>query len=69
MKKLLLYLLAFILICFIIPIMLTKRTVPTIAKQEKTTQKIEENNLNYEYNKYGTINLLHKKTGEVEKVN
>lgn len=69
MKKLLLYLLAFILICFIIPIMLTKRTVPTIAKQENTTQQIEENNLNYEYNKYGTINLLHKKTGEVEKVN
>lgn len=69
MKKLLLYLLAFILICFIIPIMLTKRTVPTIAKQENTTQQIEENNLNYEYNKYGTINLLHKKTGEVEQVN
>ncbi len=69
MKKLLLYLLAFILICFIIPIMLTKRTVPTIAKQENTIQQIEENNLNYEYNKYGTINLLHKKTGEVEQVN
>lgn len=55
--------------------MLTKRTVSTgvqennssDAQDNQTIQKNEE--VVYEYNKYGTINLLHKKTGEVEQVN
>ena len=75
MKNILIYLIAFILICFIVPAMLTKRTVSTgvqennssDAQDNQTIQKNEE--VVYEYNKYGTINLLHKKTGEVEQVN
>lgn len=75
MKNVLIYLIVFILICFIVPAMLTKRTVSTgvqennssDAQDNQTIQKNEE--VVYEYNKYGTINLLHKKTGEVEKVN
>jgi stage II sporulation protein D len=58
-----------------VPAMLTKRTVSTgvqennssDAQDNQTIQKNEE--VVYEYNKYGTINLLHKKTGEVEQVN
>ena len=83
MKKILIYLLSFILIIFIIPALLTKRTTPTSSKgeterqlqdnnqQEQTTENQTEisNKNTYNYNKYGTISLLHKKTGEVEQVN
>ncbi len=74
MKKLLLYLISFILICFIIPALLTKKTISTGTQQEEIVNKAEENEVkaeeqNYEYSKYGVINLLHKKTGEVEQVN
>lgn len=77
MKKILIYLISFILICFIIPAMLTKRTSLTIA-QESDNYNLQQNNdesnkveeeQNYEYSKYGTINLLHKKTGKIEQVN
>ncbi len=77
MKKLLLYLIAFILICFIIPAMLTQRTISTSVNEnfinnnseENTTDISKNNEENYEYIKYGKINLLHKKTGQVEQVN
>ena len=82
MKKFLIYIILFIVIFFILPALLTKRTVPTNAKSENNIEnkKIEENknistseitntNLDtYKYNKYGTINLLHKKTEIVEQV-
>jgi len=83
LKKVLIYLLSFILIIFIIPAFLTKRTTPTSSKketerqlqdnnqQEQTTENQTEisNKNTYNYSKYGTISLLHKKTGEVEQVN
>ena len=71
MKKILIYLLSFILICFVIPAFLTRRTTKTVSSQE---ENIEQNNVEiekvekFEYNKFGTINLLHKKTGEIEQV-
>ena len=76
MKKILLYLLAFILICFILPAMLTKRTTSTVS-QDNIDNNLEQNIIesnndeqqNYEYSQYGSINLLHKDTGEVEQVN
>ena len=82
MKKILIYLLSFILIIFIIPAFLTKRTTPTSSKketerqlqdnnqQEQTTENQTEisNKNTYNYSKYGTISLLHKKTGDVERV-
>ena len=78
LKRILIYLLIFILVCFIIPAMLTKRTKTTIA-QEYINNNLEQNIIkeqdngekqqNYQYNKYGTITLLHKKTGETEQVN
>ena len=73
MKKILLYLLSFILICFVVPAMLTRRTASTVIQENKDS-KIQENTSeqektsNYEYSKYGTITLLHKKTGETEQV-
>ena len=80
MKKISIYILLFILIFFLIPALLTKRTTSTsskdesnnqqqISNQEKTenNQTTEENQ--YNYNKYGTITLLHKKTNEIEQIN
>ncbi len=82
MKRFFLYLIFFILICFIIPAILTKKTVTTGVDQpeenmeqnqvqsEKQNEVKEEANIeNYQYNKYGTIMLLHKKEGNVEEVN
>ena len=80
MKKILIYLLSFIIIIFIIPALLTKRTTTTSSKEEKNNQlqtikqeekqTIEtETSSKYNYNKYGTITLLHKKTGAIEQVN
>lgn len=74
MKKILIYLLSFILICFVTPAILTKRTVNTISQENtnienQQSQQDKENEQNYQYSKYGTITLLHKKTGNTKQVN
>ena len=69
MKKFLLYFFAFIFICFILPAILTKKDIQANAKQDQvneTENTIEE--ADYSYKNYGTIQLLHQKTGEVETV-
>lgn len=70
MKKIFIYLIFFILICFIMPAMLTKKSISTVSNNLEAN-KNEENQQrqNYKYNKYSTINLLHKKTGNIEEVN
>lgn len=81
MKKIFIYLSCFILICFLMPAIFTKRTTETstenIIEQQNQEEKIENNAENnqevsqkgkYEYKKYGTITLLHTKTGETEQV-
>lgn len=70
MKKVVMYLFSFIIVCFILPALLTKQSISSGAdinetKEEKQEEKREE----YDYQKYGTIKLLHSKTGEVEEVN
>lgn len=77
MKKILIYLISFILICFIVPAIFTKPTIKTTSKdvqnqEEKTNEQsqiIQSNNNHYEYQKYGVITLLHSSTGQVEQVN
>ena len=75
MKNVLIYLFTFLIICFILPAILTK----TMTKVENTEQKSQiqekeenvknnENKEKYQYNKYGKIKLLHSKTGEIEEV-
>ncbi len=70
MKKFLLYFLGFIFICFLMPAILTKRDKPANVDgtEEGNTASQEGASKNYEYKNYGTIQLLHKKTGEVEEV-
>lgn len=72
MKKFVIYIISFILICFIIPAIFTKRTAKTtseINEIDNIVESQEELSPNeYIYNNYGTIKLLHTKTGIVEEV-
>lgn len=72
MKKVFIYFFAFLFVCFILPALLTKRDVQTATsiKQENTKQEEnKESEVPYDYQNYGTIKLLHKKTGDIEEVN
>ena len=64
MKKLILLILTFVLICFMLPIIFTKKYNP----QEITTAVQDEKN-EYNYKQYSTIKLLHAQTGEIEEIN
>ena len=73
MKKTIIYFFAFLMIFFFIPALLTKKDVKTSAVQDEHTQTEAVNNtsntnIEYNYKKYGTIKLLHKKTNTVEEV-
>ena len=78
MKKFWLYLSISIFVCFILPAVLTKREVKTFSQnstiQEEEQNKNQDENISridsnkYNYQKYGTIKLLHKNSGEVEEV-
>lgn len=72
MKKFIIYVIFFILICFIIPAVFTKRTTKTTSEINEIDNVIENQveliNNEYVYNNYGTIKLLHTKTGIVEDV-
>lgn len=76
MKKAILYLTAFIVIFFLLPALLTKTNTKaaetssnsnTINEVTETSNETDSQNA-YNYKNYGTIKLLHKKTGEVEEV-
>ena len=77
MKKVILYFIAFIVVCFFLPAILTKKDAKFVETSSKSNNEIIENTYNiqenikstYNYKNYGTIKLLHKKTGEVEQVN
>ena len=77
MKKFLLYFLGFVVICFVLPALLTKKDNKEVVAQnvnennnENVQNQVSNTNLKekYPYKKYGTINLLHADTGEVEQV-
>lgn len=60
MKKILIYVILFILIVFILPAILTNRT-KKVSTEISTVEKINNENIN-------TIKLLHTKTNEVQEV-
>ena len=77
MKKFLLYFFAFVFICFLMPALLTKQDKPVNSEKieengnnSNTKNEIKETGENgeYQYKNYGKIQLLHKKTGEIEEV-
>lgn len=63
MKKIIILILIFVLMCFMLPIIFTKKynAQETVAKEETKKE--------YDYKQYNTIKLLHAKTGEIEEIN
>ena len=67
MKKIFLYIAGFVLICFIIPFIFTKKfQYASVSIQEEPIIKEEKA---YDYKTYNTIKLLHTKTNEIEEIN
>ena len=67
MKKVLLYILCMVFLCFLIPILFTKKSEPKEIKSSVEIEYKEEPNL-YDYGEYNKVKLLHTKTGEVEEL-
>lgn len=78
MKKIIIYFLIFLLIFFFLPALLTKKEIKAssivsnseLTEEQKEGNKEEDTTIEntYNYKKYGTIKLLHKKTNEIEEV-
>lgn len=77
MKKIFIYFVCFILICFVFPVIFTKtRETGAIANDESKinnndendNEKISEEVKKYDYQNYATIKLLHTETGDIEEI-
>lgn len=64
MKKILLYILCMVFLCFLIPILFTKKI--ELIETTKNGEKKEKKETLYDYGEYNKVNLLHSETGEVE---
>lgn len=68
MRRILLYTLIFILLCFAIPILFTKgNTAQEVAEKVETNNEVVTENV-YDYKNYQKIKLLHSATGEIEEI-
>ena len=67
MRKIFMYILCLILLCFLIPILFTKKhyVKETVSFENEEKNKTEEI---YDYGEYNKIRLLHTITGEVEEL-
>ena len=62
-----LYILFFILIIFILPILCTKRVKREVGEKNKN-KEFKAQELKHDYSKYGTIKVLHKEGGQIEEL-
>ena len=67
MKKIIIYTLIFIFICFIIPIVFTNNKTKKVVKDLEDVNQLETST--YDYKDYNTVSLLHVKTGDIEQIN
>ena len=67
MKKIFLYILCLVLICFLIPILFTKRNNTAQTAVVEEDEEIPEK-VTYDYGRYNIVKLLHTKTGEIEEI-
>lgn len=69
MKKILIYIIGFVLICFIIPFIFTKTFRTKMVDVGVAVPDDSLNDMPYDYKQYNTIKLLHTKTNEIEEIN
>lgn len=67
MRKILLYILCMVFLCFLIPILFTQRNN---LKEMVVDNQMEEKEevITFDYGQYSTVKLLHTETGEVEEI-
>ena len=67
MRKILLYILCMVFLCFLIPILFTQRNN---LKEMVVYNQMEEKEevITFDYGQYSTVKLLHTETGEVEEI-
>ena len=63
MKKIIVIIIIYVIVCFSIPMLFTER-----YKTEQTITKEEDKTVEFDYKQYNTIKLLHTKTGEIEEL-
>ncbi len=69
MKKILCYILLFVLLCFSLPIIFTKKqTIVEIEQNEQKQENTQEEQVSYDYKQYNIIKLYHAKTSQIEEV-
>lgn len=68
MKRIIFFIISFVLICFVIPIIFTSKFRTLETKVELPIDE-EKNNIEiYDYGQYTTVKLLHVSTGEIEEL-
>ena len=72
MRKILLYIIVFVLTCFSIPIMFSNKKEKIVNSKTNITENIVNNSISevkkYDYKKYNTIKLCHVKENTVEEI-
>ena len=71
MKKVFIYFFVFLLVFFLLPAFFTKKNVEAkVSSNDVSNENAEKKGEieNYDYKNYGSIKLLHTKTGEVEEI-
>ena len=67
MRKILLYILCMVFLCFLIPILFTTKNKVKEIKTDNDVQEKEEI-ITYNYGEYNKVKLLHTKTSEIEEI-
>ncbi len=65
MRKLIIYILCVVFLCFLIPILFTKNLKNNLVAKTEEIQSVETT---YDYGKYNKVKLLHTKTEEIEEI-
>lgn len=68
MKKIIVYIISFVLICFIIPIIFTNSFKIKEVMADNKEEINNDTNVLYDYGKYNKVKLLHGSTGEIEEL-
>ncbi len=69
MRKIIFYIISFVLFCFLIPIIFTRKFETKETKLEIPVNEEKNYNKEYNYGKYNIVKLLHTNTGEIEELN